>query len=282
MAATAVLAVALLGWRVYRYWHPTPPDVRSFARSATTQAADRAATATADSQVSAFRKATPWATDLGTSRVDLCGSESRTGSIGARPQWSRVSCQRVTTLYLAFDGDIGQRLRQLDAATGTLGWVPPPSQHRGPSDALVAALAYERQPPGDPDPAQSAEAAERPADIQVAYTLPARPDSSDGPRVVLGVAQKPRAPRTGFVGGISDLDGTSKRPHGNDQFDRTVYLTWKPLSPTALAAAGYGAHAFTLSLSITSTYATELPPATPPPAPTTGYYSPCYSGSHCG
>jgi hypothetical protein len=274
LVVVVVLLVAWLGWSVYRWGHPTPPDVKSFARSAATRAADRAATATANRQISRFREAAPWATYLGTSTVDACSSQSGTSSFGARPHWAPVTCRRTTAAYLAFDGDVGRRLGQLDAVTRKLGWAAPPFGRQDPSGALVAALADQRQPPDGAGPSEVKEAAARPADVFVDYTLPPGQDTPKGLQLQVGVAQNPGVP--------GNTDATyidpSKKPRSTASDYRSVYFTWQPLSAKSVTARAYRTHAYTLAVTVTSTYATELPKPHHTATHPTAYYSPCYSG----
>ncbi len=287
-AAVTVLGVfgvlaGWFGWSLHQAAHPTPPDVGAFARAAATREADRAVTTMTDSQINAFREATPWAAYVGESTVDVCQSQIRSAFVTFHPLWSPVSCARSTTLYLAFDGSLQQRLKQLDEVTQqSLRWQAPSSNGAGPAEGLAATLAYERRPPDGAEPSQSAAASARPADISVRYSLPtgSRTSGVSGPTV--SVAQKPAELQTDFWGGFAGLDGTAKQPYGNDADDRSVYLTWKPVPPKALAGTAYTSHGFLLSVSFTSSYATQQParPAPTSPAP---YYSPCYSGSGtCG
>lgn len=270
LVVVVVLLVAWLGWSVYRWDHPTPPNVKSFAQSAATRAADRAATATANRQISGFREAAPWATYLGTSTVDACSSQGGSSSIGARPQWAPVTCRRTTAAYLAFDGDVGQRLGQLDAVTRKLGWATPPSGRQGPSGAVVAALAYQRRPSDGASPSQVKQAAARPADVFVDFTLPANKDASKGLRLQVGVAQNPGVPGNTDATYVDPSEG----PHSTASNYRSVYLTWQPLSAKSVTARAYRTHAYTLAVTVTSTYATELPQAPPHGPPPDGVLLP--------
>ena len=290
-ARAAVVIVAevavLAGWFVWSLngaMHPTPPDVDTFAHSVAVREADREATDVASSQIDAFRKATPWATYVGSSVTDLCHAEIRSAFVTFSSAWSPISCQRTTVVYEAFDGNIQLRLRQLDGVAQSLHWQPQSQVGQQPW-GLVAALAYARQPPGGADPSQSAEAAARPADVSVRYPPLAATGVTPASTsvVAVSVGQQPTEVTASGWDDWAGTWGTSRRPYGNDDSDRTVYLTWNPVSAKALAKTGYASHGFMIAIAVSSTYNPQPTPVTASPDSPTPYYSPCYSGSgKCG
>jgi hypothetical protein len=261
-AAVVVMVCAALGgcvlWSMQRSGHPAPPDVKALADSPAAREADRAATASTTRQIARLRKATPWATYLDTSVTDLCQSRIQSAALTFHPHWSPVSCLRYTVVYAAFDGDIQRHLRQLDTAVGALPWQPtdPPGS---PPGGLVAELAYLRQPPDGADPSPSTEAADGPANLSVRYARRGAPDApapaKGAPSLTVSVAQSPTPPQ---AGGWDDDgatgNGRSKRPYGNDDMNRSVYVTWHPLSSAAVAASAYTAHEFTMAVALSSPY----------------------------
>lgn len=284
--ATALAAIGLLigwfCWGMYQGTHPTPPDVAAFARSAAMRQADQAAATAAEAQVSAFRKGTPWATYMGASTTDLCLSQIRSAAITFHDAWSPISCQRSTTVYLAFDGDFVQRLRQLDMLTQqSLRWGAQPLGGRTSLGPLVGALVYGQQPPLG----TTAVASPHPAEVTMRYTLSVGSGSDGAPTLEVSVAPKPEEPETSYADNFADMDGSSKRPYDDDSTDRVVYLAWRPVTPKVLAATAYQAHAFMLALTVSSRYTDQSasPTHTPPALAPTSNYSPCYSGSGtCG
>ncbi|KDN86255.1 hypothetical protein [Kitasatospora cheerisanensis] len=176
-----LLGLAFCFWLTVR---PEPqPDVEKAARSAAARAADREVTIRSDRQLDQLKAALPWADYLGTTVADVCTTSTVTHMGFARQRWNPVTCTRTSTAYLAFDGDFRQHLALLDTAVAAAGWKTDDRLPLRTSEppGLVAALDHAHQPPGDATEAQLAEAAARPNEARVRYTLPAAPPTPRRP-----------------------------------------------------------------------------------------------------
>lgn len=224
---TVVVVVGLVVWSIIRALSPpSPPDVSAQANASGTRGADQRAAALMDSQLQQLRARTPWADQLGRSVVDLC--RTRLMSAGVGGSWSPVSCQRTTTLYLAFDGQKSQRLAELDQILDAQGWQSPEQQGR-------------------------------PTVLSVFYTSrhAARAD------LMVGVSQVPHVPIDDWV----DWPGSAGKPYQNDDLDRVVYLTWQPVNTQALVQATAHRYVAAFAFRSTY-YAQPQPAPTPPRPPT--------------
>ena len=255
MALLAVV-VLLFGWGIWqlrRQQNPSPPDVRALADSASARTADHAATQLTDHQLSLLRAATPWASYLGTSVVDGCTTELMGGFMAST--WTPAGCERQTVVYAAFNGDIQQRLRQLDTAVDALHWHS--------QQTLLSKLDAFQQPPGDTT-----------AEVSADYG----PDPDPGPQpdsLDVSVTQKPGLPQGyGLAGWQAEVNPQASL--GNSY--RAATVAWQPLSAAALAKAAYAAHGYLLAFTFSAGY--YPPPTVPTPAdpPATGYAH-CFSGS---
>ncbi|MFC8716500.1 hypothetical protein [Kitasatospora sp. NPDC057198] len=261
----AVVWVVLAGvvgaaaW-VYLSLRPEPqPDVAKAARSAAARAADQEVTAESDRGLDRLRAALPWATYLGTTVADVCGTEPvNHGFALTRRTWTEVACSRTTTVYEAFDGDFQQRLGQLDAALAAAGWRPSdPPYYLGEQGGLVGALAYAHNPGDGAGPSEAAAAAARPNVALVRYTVPVGSGSvtpaGSGTAVLPGgavqVAQAPYLPT--LDDGTAAHDRVLKSPSSTTSY----YVDWQQYDRARLSAA-YPAHAAVLALSLRVGYRT--------------------------
>lgn len=270
---TVIAVVVLAVWSISRIFSPpTPPDVDAQANAPGTRVADQGAEAQADYQLKQLRAQTSWADQLGRSVVDLCRSGLISGSFGSWGSWSPVSCQRTTIVYLAFDGDVQQRLAELDQTLDALGW-----QSRNPQQGLVAQDRYMHQPPYGADPAQSAQAEARPTDISVDYV------SRQAATAALSVEVSQTPSILVLPGSWDDWSSAHSpdgRPYQNDQFDRVVYVTWQPVNAPALVRTT--AHRYIAAFDFGTTYYTQPQPAPTPTDLAPPETSACRSGSnHC-
>ncbi|MCL2553243.1 MAG: hypothetical protein FWE75_13995 [Actinomycetia bacterium] len=182
--AFTVVVAGLALWGLHRALRPVPPDLAAVADSPSVRAADGAAARAMAQQLAQLRTATPWADPLGTSVVDVCHAEGRsafTFSFQFQQSGSgAVGCTRATALYLAFDGDLPLRLRQLDAAVAALPWRPPPTPDGRPG-GLAALLADRREAPdGASDPsAPASPESPAPAGAPPSAPAPAEPVALD-------------------------------------------------------------------------------------------------------
>ncbi|MGF1426093.1 hypothetical protein [Kitasatospora sp. LaBMicrA B282] len=236
--ATAIIAlvavfVAWIGWgfwSLYERGHPDPPNVKAVAYAPAVRAADQQVTALMDSQLPQLRAQLPWAEPLASSLVDFCESDERfSGSFGGSDSWSPVVCRRVAVAYVGFDGDLQQRLTELDQTVAALGWST------GPTQGLAAQFNAAHQPlPGvDPEAAAQAAAAQR-------FTVGADyRRSATGPGVTLSVEVgrlpgPPHAPDSKddqpWLAGVGS-DGKAGSPD--------VYLTWQPVLAPDFAKTGH-------------------------------------------
>jgi hypothetical protein len=272
---TLVAVVALVGlvaWLIFQALSPpAPPDVAAQANAPGTRTADQRAGAQQDSQLTQLRAQTPWADQLGRSVVDLCVTRLISGAVGSWGSWSPVSCQRTTTVYLAFDSDVQQRLAELDRTIGTLGWLPPQAPQQ---PGLLAQDRYLHQPPDGADPTQSAQAEARPTDLAMYYV--SRQAATAG--LSVGVNPAPVVPI--LPGNWDDWPGSHSpdaRPYQNDELNRAVYFTWQPVNAPDLGRAT--AHRYIAAFAFRTTYYTQPQPAPTPTAPEPPDQSACYSGS---
>lgn len=228
---------------------PAPPDVAAQANAPATRADDGFATARIDSQLTRLAADTSWADQLGTSVVDLCRSQFMAGWFGP-DHWQSVLCQRITTVYLAFDGDIKQRVADLRQTVSALG------QHWSP---FVEDTSL--QPPIDVDlEYASASAAHADLTVRVGQVSEADPGAVS----------------------VNSWDDPSSRPPATRPFadEAPVYLTWHPVNAPALVRAT--THRYVADFSFVTTYYTQPQPA-PVPTFATSPHPTCRSGSDdCG
>ncbi|WP_194916804.1 hypothetical protein [Catenulispora rubra] len=209
------------------------PDVVKAAQSATARSADQAVSAQVDSRVGQVRAALPWAAYLGTTVADVCQTvHTPSGSFGARSTWSPVTCTRTDTVYEAFDGDLQQRLAQLDGVLGGAGWRPlgqvaAPKQDR----SGVVKLPYYVPITRDfTPPTGTAAYGEQACQVEVTRA-PHLPDLDDGTAAHDLALKDPSA-------------GTS------------YYRAWQPYSPAQVATA-YPAHSAVVAFTLSVRYGTS-------------------------
>ncbi|MFF1908562.1 hypothetical protein [Kitasatospora sp. NPDC058218] len=221
VAAGAVIFVAVVAWQVHDLTTvPHGPDAEALARSAATREARDRAVAFGDDQTARLRAAAPWAQVLDGSVADRCHAEARSGSFGGRPAWSPVVCRRTTVLYAAFDGEIEQRLADLDRAAEGLGWKVRPGDRN-----LVQQLRYAHSPGSDATAEQTAQALARPNSVSVDH-VPA--DARRGITLTVGVADGRGLP---WVKDSWDQQpsrsGADAKPYLDRESERVVYFDWR-------------------------------------------------------
>ncbi|MGW3284616.1 hypothetical protein ACWDR3_08230 [Streptomyces sp. NPDC001002] len=269
MVLAVVCALALLAlWQIHRVLDRTsPPDVGAFAHSATTRAAGEAAARTSSARLTNLTSALPWGVPLGTSVADSCRTEDRNPFFGPA-RWAPINCVRSSVLYLAFDGDIHARLRQLDAVLAEQEWASSGSSPK----PLTGMATWMSQAGGDPSPAASQRGSTEPPGSQPtclsttygpAAQKPDLPHGGLGVRLRVAVAELPCTPsaETGDI----QING---RPEKSAS-DGTVYLAWHPLLTDKVSRDAYTAHHYVAAFSLVDGYAVESTPTTsPPPSPT--------------
>lgn len=277
--AVGVVFALLLGglWYINEQLKPgDPPDVAAFADSAAARSARAGAARAASADLGALTSALPWAEPLGTSVSDDCRSDESGGSIGSRSSWSAVTCLRSTVAYVAFDGDIGSRLRALDSALATQGW-------RGGTLTAAAASAYRTALPPSPSAASSSPGVTPTGwgRISVSYGRSPGPAGVFGPapRLQVSVAGAPYDPRAD----TRDFQLFGSRPQ-LDPGGKIVHVTWQPLPANAVAGSAVAAHGYVAAFSLVSRYIDASSPeptaSTTSPTPTLWDPGPCLSGSH--
>jgi hypothetical protein len=288
-AAALVLAlVVVVGgltlWSLHRTLDPGPPDLAGVADAPSTRAADRALEAATAQQLARVRSATPWAQPLGTSVVDVCHAVRSSAFVFGRPA-TAAGCVRATTLYLAFDGDLPARLRQLDAVVAALPWqrdgggsdrglaaelaarraaatggTPPPTVPAGaspsgpaPADALVLSLGYRPVPPA----AAASPATSTAREGSAAPGTGGAPPALRSATLTVSVGTAPLAPRGGPWDSApwAARDGASPRPYADGGSERAHYYAWRPLSAATLAAAAYRTHRHMVAFTLSEDYA---------------------------
>jgi hypothetical protein len=229
-AVVLVWALLLYGlWDLGRKMQPVPPpDVAAFAHSATAGTGRAGAARRSAADLAALASALPWAEPLGTSASDLCASVENSAMFG-RHSWGPVECVRSDVSYVAFDGDVGARLRALDAALAAQGWT---------GETLTATAV-----PHD--------GAASPAPGRGPFTVVRHRDSPSGagyaavPHLRVSVAGAPDDPRV-------DTDGF---PYGGTK--EVVHLTRQSLDPHTVARAGFAAHRYVAAFSLVTRYVVQ-------------------------
>ncbi|MEV7025626.1 hypothetical protein [Kitasatospora sp. NPDC093558] len=202
---------------------PDPPDVEAMANASSTRSAGREAAERMNGQIAQLRAKAPWAEQLGTSVLDRCESELRVAVAFASGSWELASCERTTSVYVAFDGDLRERLAELDGSIDAQGWK---SRAEPRSAGLVAADRYLHQPPVGAKPEESASAEARPTLVWVEYALPGEGPTST--ELSVGVTQAPAMP-PGEDDRPNQYDDHGRRPYANDDTHREVVFTVEPL-----------------------------------------------------
>ncbi|MFJ9516994.1 hypothetical protein ACIRPK_01780 [Kitasatospora sp. NPDC101801] len=271
VAVVGSVAVGLFWWALLSLpGHAEPPDVTAMANAPATRAADQAAAELTDSQLGLLQARTPWAEQLGSSAADVCFSQSRSGSFGSGEHWDPVTCRRAGTSYLAFDGEIWQRLDDLDRTVAALGWTPDGGAWLTDADRHLQAP----DSPVHPAATESAYPRKVPVRLYLSYTR-----MHTGPlTLTIDVLELPAAPATaGGRGSWADARSPGGLPYRNDSSARAVYFTWRPVDPSALL--GSTPHHYVAAFSFDAKYYVEpsahsaAPSAPPAGAPA------CHSGS---
>ncbi|SEN75195.1 hypothetical protein [Actinacidiphila rubida] len=271
VAALLVLFALVAGgilWSWHRAMNPPGPDIEAVAGEPGVRAADLAVTRTMDGQLDRLRAATPWAQPLGTSVTDFCSATLESAFMSVSRHWTPAGCVRETALYVAFDGDLPARLRQLDTAVGGLPWQPTgsPAGSSSPLRGLYFTLSAQSgqgtgtpatpvppEPvaltvPFSPRPPESATPGTGPGPETTPGTAPGAAPDPAAPRLrslLVSVTSSPALPEGGTWDGVWAQDyAPSDRPYGRDGRSRAVYRVWHPLSTEALAAAGYAHHRY--------------------------------------
>lgn len=249
----SVLAITALviGSVVWALSPASPPDVAAQANVPAARNADRLVVAEINGQLTRLRAQLPRAEQLGTSVVDLCRSQPTSGSFAPWRPWRPVSCQRTTTLYLGFDGELQGRLTELDRVIDGLGWQPSAPEQRG----LVAQARYLHS-------------------TNVTVDFARRPAGTTRLSVEVGrVPFDPILPDNWDdwpIGHPSDA-----KPYQNDDLDQVVYFVWQPVNAAELTRTTQ--RSYVAAFDFDATYYTQPQPAQ---APTTTHPAPPY-GSIC-
>ncbi|WP_405020476.1 hypothetical protein OHV05_30120 [Kitasatospora sp. NBC_00070] len=271
VAVVGSLVVGLFWWALLSLpGDAEPPDVTAMANAPATRAADRAAAELTDSQLGLLHARTPWAEQLGTSAADLCFSRSWSGSFGSGERWDPVTCRRTGTTYLAFDGEIRQRLDELDHTVAALGWLPDGGTWLTDADRHLQAP----DSPAHPAATESAHPRQVPVRLHLSYTR-----LHTGPLTLsIDVLEVPAVPAgAGSWGSWADTRSLGGMPHQNDSSARAVYLTWRPVDSTALL--GSTAHRYVAAFSFDAKYYVEPPAHSPEPSAPPAGAPACHSGS---
>ncbi|MFI0898095.1 hypothetical protein [Streptomyces sp. NPDC020983] len=279
--AVGVVMLLLLGgmWYIHEQLKPpAPPDVAAFAHSAAARTAEAGAARAASADLAALTSAVPWAEPVGTSVSDVCRSVVSSAMFGSRARWSSTGCTRSTVAYVAFDGDIGSRLRSLDAVLGAQGWT---GEGAPPATLARAAAGDPAAPAPSPGGASSSPGAPSPGWGRVSVLYTARPSAAIGddtsPYLRVSVAGAPYDPQA-----ITGDQQSAGSPPRRDTDQATVYVSWQPLSTHAVAQSAFAAHRYVAAFSLVAHYLVDSPPATATRSatPTTYDPGPCLSGSH--
>lgn len=231
MGLVCVLLFCVL-WDISRKMQPVPPpDVAAFAHSAAARTARAGATLRSDADLAALASALPWAEPLGTSVSDLCASVENSAMYG-RHSWERITCVRSAVAYVAFDGDIGTRLRALDTTLAAQGWE---------GETLTGA-AGPREGTAPPAPPTSPALGQGPVTVVRHRPLTYADQSADVPHLRVSVAGAPDGPRV-------DTDGF---PYGGNRV--VVHISRQSLSPSTVARTGFAAHRYVAAFSLVARY----------------------------
>ncbi|MER5862896.1 hypothetical protein [Kitasatospora sp. NPDC002040] len=250
LLAFVVLVVTGLGWtgwRIHSRLHPEPPDVAAVAGAAPTLTAHQQAAAFSDLLAAQLRAATPWAAFQDSSVADLCRTVLVAPRRSAAPQWSPVGCSRTTVVYVAFDGDLEQRLADLDRTMVGLRWTPGPSDGSDPGAGLVRQLhrdgpnsvAVHHHPTGAPP--------DDPAAAVLTVAVADRPAAGSGLPLVPGSWDDWH--------GVGDADGRPD-PGRPNRSDRAVVLDWRRVDGIELSARAHARHRYLAAFGLSQVYTT--------------------------
>lgn len=250
------LGVGALWWMHHALAGKPPPDIAPFAHSAATRAADEAAARRSSARLADLTSALPWAAPLGTSVADSCRTLGGRSFVGEATMWSSISCVRTSVLYVAFDGDVRTRLRQLDAALAAQGWAA-----RDGARDMLSALDASRQSPAAP-PQPGIRPATRSICLMTTYApaaqaSPAAPGAT-ATALTASVAEYPCTPR------VTTGDVQNDGPPRKSRDEGVLYLDYHPLWIQAVARTAYAHHRYLAAFSLTDRYATQSPPARSP------------------
>jgi hypothetical protein len=228
-----------------------PPDIAPFAHSAATRAADEAAARRSSARLADLTSALPWAAPLGTSVADSCRTLGESTFVGETKTWSTISCVRTSVLYVAFDGDVRSRLRQLDAALAAQGWAA-----QDGAQATLSAQNASRQSPAAP-PQPGIRPATQSTCVQQTYA-PAAQRGRTGVVLTASVAEYPCRPT------VPTGDAQAVGPPQKSSGEGVLYLDWRPLWTQTVADRAFAAHRYLAAFSLVDRYATQSPTAHPP------------------
>ncbi|MFE3517559.1 hypothetical protein [Streptomyces sp. NPDC059166] len=276
LVVVCVVCVVALGalWQIHRALDRTPPDVGAFAHSTAVRTAGTRAAQRSSARLGELTSALPWAAPLGTSVADSCRTENQNAFIGPA-NWAPVNCARSTVLYLAFDGDIRTRLRQVDAVLTERGWAGPDSSPR----TLTETATWLSQAGGAPSPtAAQRGSTEPPGSRPICLSTVFGPAAQKqvvthgglGIRLRVAVAELPCTPRaeTGDI----QIDGAPEKFTA----DGAVYLDWHPLSTDAVTRSAYTTRRYVAAISLVDNYAVQTTPSA------SGMTSPRHGGAGVG
>ncbi|WP_143120635.1 hypothetical protein [Actinacidiphila alni] len=250
-----VVCAVVLGalWQIHRTWDRPPPDVGAFARSAATRSAGADAAREGAARLGELRAALPWAVPVGTSVADSCRTLEQGAMFGPR-NWSPIRCTRNTVLYLAFDGDIRTRLRQLDAVLAEKKWAGTDAGR----NTLTAMATWLSEAGGDASPSavqrgSTEPPGSRPICLSTGYVPAAQAAAPTGAEVGLqaAVAERPCPPEADT--GDLQLDG----PPRKSAVEGTYYVAWHPLWTRAVSRSAYADHRYLVAFSLVDTYAAQ-------------------------
>ncbi|MEV3910440.1 hypothetical protein [Streptomyces canus] len=262
VSVVCTLVICLL-WQIHRTWNRTPPDVGVFAHSAATRTADVAAARRSSARLTDLTSALSWAVPLGTSVADSCRTEDQNPFMGPA-RWAPVNCVRSSVLYLAFDGDIRTRLHQLDAVLAEQKWV---GSGQLPH-TLTGMATWMSQAGGDQSPTVSQRGSTEPPGSQpICLSTSYGPAMQQqelahgglGVRLRVSVAELPCTPPADT--GDIQLGGTLEK----SATDGITYLTWHPLSTSAVSRSAYTAHRYLAAFSLVDSYALQPTPTASAP-----------------
>ncbi|MEW2519032.1 hypothetical protein [Actinacidiphila alni] len=250
MTAMVVVVGAVVGgalWHFHRMVDRPPPDVAAFARSAATRRAGEDAAREGAARLGELRAALPWAVPVGTSVADSCRTLEEGAMFGPR-NWSPIRCTRNTVLYLAFDGDIRTRLRQLDAVLAEKKWAGTDSGR----NTLTAMATWLSEAGGDPSPSAAQRGSteppgSRPICLSTGYVRAARAAARTEVRLQAAVAEHPCRPEA------STGDVQVNGPPEKFSAEGTYYVAWHPLWTRAVSRSAYADHRYLAAFSLVDT-----------------------------
>ncbi|GAA1982983.1 hypothetical protein [Kitasatospora viridis] len=173
-----LLLVGWVGWWAYHLVRPSPPDVAAVARASGTRALGQSAASLTDRQIGSLKNGLGWAEAGGTAVVDECGADLGRG-LGPFSYWGPVTCGRSVTLYLGFDGELRDRLADIDRVVAALGWGGG-TPALGGSAPVPVARTYSRLGPALPQTRLTLRVTRAAAGAADVEPMPCRTDAAAG------------------------------------------------------------------------------------------------------